>query len=337
MVDGLLNNYMKKIIFFNLIIFSIIVISCEIFLKSFKISQLMGIDSKILTFKDGIHFLTPNSSGLVFSKRVFIDKNGNRVPKEEIKINQNENIIIIGDSVAFGNGVVEKDTFVGLMRTQLKSYNFINTSVPGYDLLHHEKNLEKIEKYNNIKKIIYFLTLNDVLRAPTIVPWNNRNQQKLEQELGFLQKIIQNKYLRNFNYYLRNKSYIFMYLKGVLTDPSSRWYTNIKIFYKENEINYLSDYLKKLRSISVQKNAELSIVILPYEYQTRFCSDKNKLIPQTLLVKQIKSLEINYFDFYKDFCKYKKPKNLFYKFDPMHLSKIGHKQVKELIINEIKF
>ena len=79
---------MKKIIFFNLIILFIIIISCELFLKTFKISQLMGIDSKVLTFKDGIHFLTPSSSGYVFSKKVYIDKDGNRIPKERTKINQ---------------------------------------------------------------------------------------------------------------------------------------------------------------------------------------------------------------------------------------------------------
>ena len=328
---------MEKIIFFNLIILFIIIISCELFLKTFKISQLMGIDSKVLTFKDGIHFLTPSSSGYVFSKKVYIDKDGNRIPKERAKINQKKNIVIIGDSDAFGNGVLEEETFVGLMRKQYKTYNFINTSVPGYDLLHHEKNLKKIEKYNDVKKIIYFLTLNDVLRAPTIVPWNDRNQEKLEQELGFVQKIVQNKYLRNLNYYLRNKSYIFMYLKGVLTDPSSRWYANINIFYKENKIGYLSDYLKKLVKVSNQKKAELNIIILPYEYQTRNCLNKNQLIPQTLLIKQINNLKIKYFDFYNNFCNYKKPKNLFYKFDPMHLSKIGHKKVKELLTNEINF
>ena len=244
---------------------------------------------------------------------------------------------MIGDSVTFGNGVKEEDTFVGLLREKYKNYNFLNTAVPGYDLLHLEKNLMKISNYKNVEKIFYFLTLNDVLRSQTIVSWHNRNEEKFDQELGFLQRIIQNKYLRNINYYLRNKSYIFMYLKGLLTDPSKRWYANIKIFYTENEIDHLSIYLRKLIAISKQKNSKLYLIILPYEFQTRNCTAETKLTPQVKIKEQLYKLNINYFDFYKDFCNYENPKSLFYKFDPMHLSIKGHKTVFELTDHEINF
>ena len=51
--------------------------------------------------------------------------------------------------------------------------------------------------------------------------------------------------------------------------------------------------------------------------------------------EQLKNLQINYFDFFREFCNVKKPKKLFYKFDPMHLSNKGHKKVFELIDREI--
>jgi lysophospholipase L1-like esterase len=328
---------MKKIIFFNLIIFFFLILGGELILRIFKISQLMGIDSNVIVFKNDSHYLNPNSTGYIFSKEVFIDKEGNRVPELNKNLNQKKNIVMVGDSVTFGNGVKEENTFVGLLRKKYNNYNFLNTAVPGYDLLQHEKNLTKISNYKNVEKIFYFLTLNDVLRSQTIVPWHNRNKKKLEQELGILQKIIQNKYLRNINYYLRNKSYIFMYIKGTVTDPSKRWYKNVEIFYLENEIDHLSIYLKKLIEISIQKNSKLNLVILPYEYQTRSCAEDTKLIPQVKIKEQLYKLNINYFDFYKDFCKYKKPKSLFYKFDPMHLSIKGHKKVFELIDREIIF
>ena len=78
------------------------------------------------------------------------------------------------------------------------------------------------------------------------------------------------------------------------------------------------------------------IVILPYEYQTRKC-DLNYLIPQKKINEILSNLKVNYFDFTKNFCKLKNPRNNFYKFDPMHLSKKGHKLVYNLIINEISF
>ena len=42
-------------------------------------------------------------------------------------------------------------------------------------------------------------------------------------------------------------------------------------------------------------------------------------------------------DFYEEFCKFKNPKKLFYKYDPMHLSTLGHKFVYNRINNIIDF
>ena len=327
----------KKIIFFNIIIFIFFILAGEIILRTFKLSQLMGSDSNILTFKDGIHSLTPNSSGLVFSKKVYIDENQTRVPSFKFKYDKDKDIIIIGDSVTFGNGVKEENTFVGLLRKKYDSYNFYNTAVPGHDLLHHEENLDSLSKFSKVEKVIYVFTLNDVLRDKTIVHWNNRNQEKLLEELGFVQKIIRNKFFRDINFYLRNKSYIFMFLKGILTDPSKRWYANIDIFYKENEIDHLAVFLKKLKKFSKERDAELYMIILPYEFQTRDCKNNIEHLPQQKVKEEISKVKVNFVDFYEEFCKFKNPKKLFYKYDPMHLSKNGHKNVLKMIEREIPF
>ena len=328
---------MKKIFIFNLIIIIFLIILGEIILRTFKLSQLMGSDSNIITFNEGVHSLTPNSSGLVFSKKVYIDKNKTRVPSFEFKYDKDKNIIFIGDSVTFGNGVEEENTFVGLLRKKYDDYNFYNTAVPGHDLLHHEKTLDDISKFKKIDKIIYVFTLNDVLRDKTIVHWNNRNQKKLAEELGFVQTVIRNKFFRDINFYLRNKSYIFMFFKGILTDPSKRWYANIKIFYRENKIDHLSIFLKKLIEFSQQKEAELYMIMLPYEFQTRDCKNNVVHLPQQKIKKEISKIKINFVDFYDEFCKFKNPKKLFYKYDPMHLSKSGHNNVLEMIEREVSF
>ena len=75
---------------------------------------------------------------------------------------------------------------------------------------------------------------------------------------------------------------------------------------------------------------------MPYEYQTRKCT-KALLLPQYELVKILNDLEIEYRDFTKKFCIQKKPKDYFYKFDPMHLSRKGHKLVYNTLKNEINF
>ena len=74
---------------------------------------------------------------------------------------------------------------------------------------------------------------------------------------------------------------------------------------------------------------------MPYEFQTREnkCSDEN-LMPQSKIANVLNSINVGYENYTKFFCKYKKPKKLFYKFDPMHLSKIGHDLVFSKILEE---
>ena len=77
------------------------------------------------------------------------------------------------------------------------------------------------------------------------------------------------------------------------------------------------------------------VIILPYEFQTRNCETNNPPLSKLKINEKLKNLQINYFDFFREFCNVKKPKKLFYKFDPMHLSNKGHKKVFELIDREI--
>ena len=83
-----------------------------------------------------------------------------------------------------------------------------------------------------------------------------------------------------------------------------------------------------------EKNIELKIYVLPYEFQTRNCSNEN-LIPQRKINMILNDLNVNYQDFTINFCEHAKPKTLFYKFDPMHLSIKGHSLIFNMIKNEI--
>ena len=60
-----------------------------------------------------------------------------------------------------------------------------------------------------------------------------------------------------------------------------------------------------------------------------FASNQNK--------KDSGKIDNNFYDLTPDFCKYKNPKKLYLKYDPMHLSEKGHEFVYSLtndIINQ---
>ena len=55
------------------------------------------------------------------------------------------------------------------------------------------------------------------------------------------------------------------------------------------------------------------------------------------LLKEDLTIDNNFYDLTPDFCKYKNPKKLYLKYDPMHLSEKGHEFVYRLangIINQ---
>jgi hypothetical protein len=101
----------------------------------------------------------------------------------------------------------------------------------------------------------------------------------------------------------------------------------------------LLNYEKKLDEFLeiVGDNLDLSIIILPWEYQTRNnCINKDLFLPQDFISNYFKNKKLNYIDFSNDFCKIE-AKDMYLKFDPAHLSEDGHAFVESLIIKNNLF
>ena len=94
---------------------------------------------------------------------IFTDEYGLRVSKNLKRNNNLENIFILGDSFTFGVGLDYKKTYVGLIESRMKDYNFYNFAVPSYSPSVYPYKLKKISKLRILpKKIIMFLDLTDV-------------------------------------------------------------------------------------------------------------------------------------------------------------------------------
>ena len=326
---------MKKIIVINFLIIFILIFTLEIISNYFKLSNLMGIQDGLIYNKDETHYLSPNERKIVFNEEVFTDNFGYRVPNDNYKYLNKTNIFFLGDSVSFGNGVKEEKTFVGLLRNKINNKNFLNSSVPGYQIKDHLKVIKKIDQLKNVEKVIYFYTLNDIYGTSNVIKVENKYNSELKSnEADFRLKKIQS--LNKINTFLRNKSYLYMLIKGIGTDPSKRWFSNLYSKYLDKDLNHLKKKFKTLKTKIENNKSEFIVVILPYEYQTRNCSE-DILVPQKKVTNILNSLNITYVDITSNFCNDKNPKNKFYKFDPMHLSKKGHTFVYNIIKDEINF
>ena len=97
----------------------------------------------------------------------------------------------------------------------------------------------------------------------------------------------------------------------------------------------LSSYEKKLDELFLDKNNKsiISVIILPWEYQTREnCSNKKLFLPQKFLKNYFSKNNINYVDFSRNFCEQEDVKKMFLNFDPAHLSVKGHIFTEKLLL-----
>ena len=317
---------MKKIIGYNILIVALIITLLEISLRLFSSINELGYQENLFKKDSKITLHNTNIESVVFGKKVFTDNYGFRVPYKKYEYNNlsNQGILILGDSVSFGVGVNEEETFIGQIRKKHSTVNIFNTSVSGHNSSDHANLLQFY--YDNIKfdKVIIFYCLNDIISLPGVV--TNKSAYK------------QNFFLSKINIFLRNKSFIYIFLKSKFTDPEKRYHDYILPLYKnEKSINFTSRAFNKISEFSKNYNLDLTVVILPYKYQVKENScTREHLLPQNIIIKIFKLNNIKYYDLTNDFCE-NGQNSLFLKYDPVHLSRNGHMLVYNKIDKLLKF
>ena len=311
---------MRKIFFYNLLVVILILIFLEIFLRLFTSVNLLGFEKNLFNSESNFESHNSNIESIAYGKKVFTDRFGFRVPKKNYSYNKkNGSILIVGDSVSFGVGVIEEETVVGLIRNNFKHKNIYNASVTGNTLDSYNKSLPIYEKNLKFDDVLIFFCLNDIIKSKGVI-----TRKEFYKKNNFLTEV---------NIVLRGKSFLYVYLKSVLTDPEKRYFDYIAPIYKENAaIQNLKKTISEINYFSISRNKKLHFIILPYEFQTRKKNcNKNYLFPQEEINKILTKKEIKFNDFSKEFCNHKDPKKLFLTHDPVHLSKAGHQFVYNLI------
>lgn len=315
-----------KVALYNFLFILIFFIVFECVLRIFNLSQIQGYKAEL--YEDKIHRVRPNSEGIIGGNKFFIDKFGFRIPKKNYEYKSANKILFLGDSVTFGVGVKEEKTFVGLYRINSNSNEIYNLALFGYQIEDYLVQLDEISQFYPIEKIVYFLTLNDVYDHNNV---KTLKYSENEYREGF-KRIFNHDFFRQINYFFRDKSYLYTFLKGIIADPQASWFQNVFNYYKENELGFAKSFFVKLKDIAYNENIKSYVFILPYEFQTRNCN-LEALMPQIKIKELSKGIE-NFYDLTSDFCKYENPKKLYLKYDPMHLSEEGHNFVYNLT-NEI--
>ena len=322
---------MKKIIFINFLIAISIIFFFEVSIRLLDIVELQGYDDQAFYSENGVIHSKPNNSFKVYGIRSKTDKNGFRIPINNFSYTDNKkSTLVLGDSVTFGVGIKEKNTFVGILRNSLAGSNIYNTAIFGHNIRSYLYILKKNHKQfkDEINQVIIFLCLNDIVPYQgTIFEKNKVNNN------DFQNIIIKNSLAINLNIFLRERSALFVLLKGILTNPTERHYNYMRSLY-DNEKN-LVEFEKNVKEITdymIKNDLNYKYVLLPYAHQVRNNCQKELLKPQEIIESIFNNQNIILKNYTYELCKSNNKNDLFIKYDPVHLSRYGHKYISDLVI-----
>lgn len=327
---------MKKVILFNLFLIVVILVVLESLVRFFGLTGLQGYDKDAFLSENNITFSKPNRTFKVFGKKVQTDQNGFRIPLDNFTYNKKENyILVLGDSVTFGVGVEEKNSYIGILRQKFKKKNILNAAIFGHNLQSYFYIIKKNNKdfKNKIDKVIIFLSLNDIVPYQGVIFKKNLNQDTINK--SFFESYQKNKFFIKLNVVLREKSSLFVLLKGLFTKPIKRHYDYMNVLYdSENNLKEFEKYINQITNFSKKNNLNLEFVLLPYAYQVINNCKEDLLTPQFEIIKIFSKLNLDLKNYTNEFCETPNKNDLFLKYDPVHLSNYGHKQLSNLLISD---
>jgi len=307
---------------------------------------------------------TPKVRALAFHEPVYIDGNGFRIPSPDYQYpsTKGDRVLILGDSVAFGPGVPEEKTFVGELRASKPDWAVFNSAVLGYSLFDYVNVIRSLlQRHKRYTLVVLVMCLNDVsgasalfLEKPTAPQPSADSAQSQDgfsgsrdssataqqvhspggtQRLSLVERARSIPAAAAANDWLREHSKLYLYLKGILTDPSARYFQADYLNYDDRVGEKLGVFLSiadELRRAGIP----LLIVISPYEYQLRLLQDQaamrrtdlDVMLPQKKIQAYLTAHGLTAFDAI-DFFRSQggaKSKALFLPFDPMHFSAKGH-------------
>jgi len=322
-----LNKKLKlvKIFFINFFLIILLIFSVEFLFRYKEIINFNGIEKGLIVKTEDPHFENnKNYVGKVFGIKSYTDENGFRIENNQFKYKKfSENVLILGDSTSFGVGIVEPETFVGLLRKKYQNKNFYNSSVVGYNLYNYSIVIDNFFRKNYAKKIIIFLNISDLHFLEAF-------EANSELEVSYIKRLI-----GTLNIFLRDKLLIYTYFKGLVSNPPKRYFDELFSVYNNENLLLAKKYLSEIKYKSDQFESQILVVLLPYSFQVTKgkCSDFF-LFPQNKLKNILSDINLSYIDLTNSFCENKNAIELFLKFDPIHLSKKGHQHVFKSLEND---
>lgn len=276
----------------------------------------------------------------------------NRIINKKFKFNQDNKVLILGDSFAFGWLLNDQDTFIHKLQKDNLNYNFINVSVAAWGSSNYTLFADLFCKDIKPKKIFVFLNTDDFHRGYKSKYYSYKDNVLIKTKVDYVDNQKDSKFDKKIPFYklLKSKSHLFMFVRNsvhkIIHEPFTVPWTRefywarppgeFKKDYSNKVKKYNEKIFLKLREISNNCNSSLYLFNLLWADYTMM-RDTN---PNKLFLQSAKNFFTeNNFNYYEDKSKMEK---LY--IDPMkyiididfHPNKKGSNLIYENLKKEIK-
>jgi len=261
------------------------------------------------------HKHRPNAKAHLMNVDVTINSHGFRDHEHSIDKNGAYRIAFLGDSLTFGWGVKENETFKKILETSLnktRSTDIINFGTGNYNT-EQEVNLflETGLKYNPDKVVIFYF-INDAEPTRPKSPWSFLEHSRM---ISFYWSRINN-LLGRWN---TGRSFASFYSN--LYDEKQPGWQNAKAAFS------------KLNEECQKRNIKLQVVLLPELHNLKDYPFRKQ---HNLVLEYLKLLKVPALDITDDFKNYPIPMNLWVSLDDAHPNAIAHRMISDSIQDFIK-
>lgn len=272
----------------------------------------------------------PLAHGVSFGHEVWTDVNGFRIDPTFVEPPADKTLLVLGDSVAFGAGVSEAESFAGLIRRGQPPTRVYNSSVIGYALTDYQNVLEHVlPAHPEVREVVLSFCLNDISHQTAVDLDTFFREASDTDTIGRIRSL---PHVAELNAFLRTRSKLYLGLKNALTDPSGRTFRNDRELYDVPDAR-LDELLSPIEAMSTQlasSGVPLLVVIAPEEPQLRMPTGDADL-PQRKIASYLAAHHIAYVDPLPTFRRAGDPASLYLSGDAAHFSPEGHRLIFDAI------
>jgi len=248
------------------------------------------------------------------------------------------NILVLGDSVAWGDGVLMEHTFPFLLQQNCnklaapKTVEVINSGVPGYSTFQQLKYFELRGRALKPDLVILQFCLNDVVeRYQRLARYGGDNRflgidtrQSISGIRGFLFR--NSKAYERFSRYLQNTS-------RARSEYEVRKMARNQLSEELDEAwDLVTEEIDKIRRLAADRDTPFLLMIAPYRFQ--LSNSKGLRQPQDRLIQYAKAHFIPCVDLLPDFVDYSSNYVLFN--DENHFSLYGHQVAARALVQPVQ-